>query len=61
MTVKSGPVRSGPSRGTKVSREEIDAFKKKTRRAEKAGIYLSEKQRAALATQAQKDVRHNSG
>ena len=48
VTRGRGPVRSGPSRGTKVSREEIEAFKEKTRQAEKAGIYLSEKQRAAL-------------
>ena len=43
---------SGPSRGTKVSREEIEEEREKTKRAREAGIYLSEKQIAALTQSA---------
>ena len=39
---------SGPSRGTKVSREEIEEEREKTKRAREAGIYLSERQIATL-------------
>lgn len=46
---------SGPSRGTKVSREEIEEEREKTKRAREAGIYLSEKQIAALNRRAAGD------
>ena len=56
--------RSGPSNGRRVSKEEIEESREKTRQARKKGIYLSPEQRAQLEKlqkeQFQKEQNHEN-